>query len=58
LQGFAFVVIHTFLGRAAGRYGSPFVRGRFGPVVLTALPSVWSSDPHNDAITVFSPSRG
>jgi hypothetical protein len=28
------------------------------PEVLTALPSVWSSDPHNDAITVFSPSRG
>ena len=28
------------------------------PEVLTALPSVWSGDLHNDAITVFSPSRG
>jgi hypothetical protein len=29
-QGFAFVVIHTSVGRAACRYGSPLVHGRIG----------------------------
>jgi hypothetical protein len=29
-QGLAFVAIHTSFGRAACRYGSPLVHGRFG----------------------------
>ena len=33
----AFVIIHTSVGRAACRYGSPLVHGRFGP---------WMYEPH------------
>jgi hypothetical protein len=38
-----FVVIQTSVGRAACRYGSPLVHGRMVTEVLTALPSVRSS---------------
>jgi hypothetical protein len=31
LQGLAFFGIHTSVGRAACRYGSPFAHSRFGP---------------------------
>jgi hypothetical protein len=30
LHGLAFVVVHTSVGRAACRYGSPFLHVRFG----------------------------
>jgi hypothetical protein len=38
LKGSAFVVVHTSVGRAACRYGSPSVHGPLVSEVLIALP--------------------
>ena len=58
LQGLAFVVIHIVLDVGPVVAVPRWCMAALVPEVLTALPSVWPGDPHNDAITVFSPSRG
>jgi hypothetical protein len=53
LQCLAFFVIHTSWDVASVVRVARSCTAASVPGVLTALPSVWSGDPHTDALTVF-----